>query len=71
VADEPGFLFSAEVRRLTRLSESTLLREERLGRFPARVKISSKRVAYHANLIAEWLRDPEAWARDHQVAKAG
>jgi len=59
-------LLAPEVEKITRLSGTTLWRLEREGKFPKRVKIGLKRVAWSAQEINTWLsarmaaRSPEA-----------
>ena len=57
----PFLLSLDEVEQRTCLCGLTLMRQEKLGRFPKRVKISSRRIAYRGAEIEDWLRDPEAW----------
>jgi predicted DNA-binding transcriptional regulator AlpA len=52
---ERPLLVLDEVIELTRLSDKTLLREERAGRFPKRRKISAKRVAWPTADVYAWL----------------
>lgn len=44
-----------QIMEITGLSRSTLYREERAGRFPARVLISVKRVGWFQDEIEAWL----------------
>ena len=44
-----------EVRFVTRLSVTSIWRLEKLRRFPQRLRISSKRVAWKASEIEAWL----------------
>jgi predicted DNA-binding transcriptional regulator AlpA len=67
----PAFLLPEEIDRRVPLSPTTRWREEKKGRFPKRVQISSKRVAYRAAEILDWERDPADWARRHQPAVSG
>jgi predicted DNA-binding transcriptional regulator AlpA len=64
----PFLLSLDEVEQMTCLCGLTLMRQEKLGRFPKRVKISSRRIAYLGAEIEDWLRDPEAW-RQRDSAK--
>jgi predicted DNA-binding transcriptional regulator AlpA len=57
---ERPLLVIEEVIELTRLSDKTLLREERAGRFPMRRKISAKRVAWSTAEVYAWLN--KTWA---------
>lgn len=49
------FITKAEVISLVGLSETTFLPEERAGRFPARIKVSSTRVAWLHREVLYWL----------------
>ena len=57
----PFLLSSDEVEQKTFLCDLTRMRQEKLGRFPKRVKIATRRIAYRGAEIEDWLRDPEAW----------
>jgi predicted DNA-binding transcriptional regulator AlpA len=71
MADECEFFLPSEVDVITKLSESTRARREKLGCFPRREKISSRKVVYRKTLIREWQADPEGWARRNSVAIGG
>jgi predicted DNA-binding transcriptional regulator AlpA len=51
----PGFVSVDEVQEITGLSRTTLWRLERGGRFPGRVQLSERRVAYPAPAVQAWL----------------
>jgi predicted DNA-binding transcriptional regulator AlpA len=69
MAETPvSWLLPEEVDVRFPVSRTTRWREEKKGRFPRRVQISSKRVAYRAAEIIEWEKDPTDWARRHQTA---
>ncbi len=48
-------LLQPEVEKITRLSGTTLWRLERAGKFPRRMKIGIKRVAWSAQEVSAWL----------------
>lgn len=45
-------------------------RQEKRGRFPKRVKIGLRRVAWHRAEVLEWQADPQAWAAAHATEAA-
>ena len=49
-----------DLKKLVPLSDTTIWREERRGRFPRRIAISPKRVAWRRREIERWLADREA-----------
>jgi len=58
-----------EVTDRARLSDTTLWRLEKVGRFPKRVKIGFKRVAWRAAEIDAWIAiGADAWAASHSTA---
>jgi prophage regulatory protein len=71
---ESTILTSREVDDIVPLSSTTRWRQEKLGRFPRRFQISSRKIGYHRAEINAWLNDPNGW-RDRQTvvvpAKAG
>jgi predicted DNA-binding transcriptional regulator AlpA len=66
MSTSPFLLPPDEVEQKTLLCDLTRMRQEKLGRFPKRVKIASRRIAYRGAEIEDWLRDPEAWRQRHQ-----
>ena len=64
-------LRKAEVKRLTGLSNTTLWRQERAGKFPSRVKLTGVLVGWSEQAVQEWIAerlsaggataDAEAW----------
>lgn len=52
----PVLLEFREVLERTRLSKTTLSRMERAGRFPTRLHLSERKVAWVADEIDEWLQ---------------
>jgi predicted DNA-binding transcriptional regulator AlpA len=61
MSTSPFLLSPDEVEQKTLLCDLTRMRQEKLGRFPKRLKIASRRIAYRGGEIEDWLRDPEAW----------
>jgi prophage regulatory protein len=60
-----------EVTARVRLSDTTLWRLEKVHRFPKRVKIGFKRVAWRAGEIDAWIAiGADAWAASHKAAAA-
>ena len=59
------FLLPREVEEITRLSDLTRSRLEKRGKFPPRIKIGNRKIAWRKVDIEEWSRDPEAWAQRH------
>lgn len=53
IADD--LILRSEVRRLVPLSTTTIWRLERAGKFPRRIAISDKRVAWRRSEIEAWL----------------
>ena len=52
-----------ERKRLVPLSDATIWRLERAGKFPRRILISEKRVAWRRSDIEAWLKKRAALAR--------
>jgi len=50
-----GVLRAADVQVLTGLSRVTIWREERAGRFPVRVQLTSSRVGWRGSEVRAWL----------------
>lgn len=65
---EIHFLLTKEVTALTRMSDLTRSRLEKRGKFPKRIKIGSRKVAWRRSDIEDWARDPEGWAGRQQMA---
>jgi|GEM_PF-1623189 len=51
-----GILRAADVKLITGLSRVTIWREEREGRFPARVQLSGNRVGWVGSEVADWIK---------------
>lgn len=58
--NERDVVSRAELGRLTGLSSTTLWRMETDGRFPARVRLSHKRVGWRRSEVAAWLAERQA-----------
>src|SRR6266550_2099325 len=67
---ESPFFLPREVDEISRLSDVTRWRREKAGRFPRRVKLSARKVAYRKSEIEDWRRDPEGWAKRNAIAGA-
>lgn len=62
-------LLLPEVTARTRISDTTLWRLEKVGRFPKRLKIGFKRVAWSARDVDAWIAiGADAWAANHSAA---
>jgi predicted DNA-binding transcriptional regulator AlpA len=59
----PIFLLPAEVDEITRISDLTRWRMEKRGRFPRRIHLSRKRIAWRRTDIEAWADDPEGWSK--------
>ncbi len=53
-----------EITRATNLSDSTIWREQRAGRFPPFERISVRRVGLRQSQLQEWLSGRREWARN-------
>lgn len=63
-----AIVMSRELDEIVPFSETTRWRQEKLGRFPRRFKISTRIVGWHRAEIEDWLRDPAAWAAKQGAA---
>ncbi len=62
-------LLLPEVTARTRVSDTTLWRLEKVGRFPKRLRIGFKRVAWSAREVDAWIAiGADAWAASHAAA---
>src|SRR4051812_3802727 len=59
------FVLSDEVDKISLVSNITRWRQEKLGRFPKRIKLANRKVAWLRREIEEWSRDPEGWRARH------
>jgi len=50
-----GIMKAADVELVTGLSRVTIWREERAGRFPARVQLTCNRVGWYGSEIQDWI----------------
>jgi predicted DNA-binding transcriptional regulator AlpA len=55
------FVSSHEADEISLVSNVTRWRQERLGRFPKRIKLSNRKIAYRRSDIEDWSKDPEGW----------
>jgi predicted DNA-binding transcriptional regulator AlpA len=53
---------NSEVENISRMCDLTRARLEKRGRFPKRVRIGGRRVAWRKAEIEAWIADPEGWA---------
>ncbi len=65
---EPDIMLSKEVEKEVRLSAPTIWRMQKAGLFPQYLKLSPKKNAVHREVITDWKRDPQDWARRNQAA---
>jgi predicted DNA-binding transcriptional regulator AlpA len=59
------FMLSPEVDAVTRMTNLTRSRLERRGKFPRRIRIGNRKIAWRKSDIEAWAADPEGWARRH------
>ena len=64
---ESPFLLPSEVDKISRLSDLTRWRLEKSGRFPKRIRIAGRKVAWRKSEIEAWVADPEGWAGRHDA----
>ena len=55
------FVLPDEADKISLLCDLTRRRQEKLGRFPERIKLANRKIAYRRRDIEEWSRDPESW----------
>lgn len=55
-----------DIRRATNLSDVTIWREQREGRFPPFEKISARRVGLRLSRLNEWLNGRRDWRESAQ-----
>jgi prophage regulatory protein len=60
-----------QVQQITGLSRSTLWREERAGRFPCRITITTNRVGWEESEVLTWLDNKLANRRKHSSINKG
>jgi prophage regulatory protein len=61
------FLLPSEVQAITRLRDPTRKRMEERGLFPARIRISPRRVGWRRTDIQTWVNDPEGWQKRNEA----
>jgi predicted DNA-binding transcriptional regulator AlpA len=62
---ESPFLLPEEVDARTLTSDPTRWRREKAGKFPKRIKLSARKIAYRRTEILAWEADPEGWRADN------
>jgi predicted DNA-binding transcriptional regulator AlpA len=67
---ESDFLLPNIVDAISHLSPVTRWRREKADKFPRRIKLSARKIAYRRSEIEEWQRDPEGWAPKRAAAAA-
>ncbi len=55
-----------DIIRATDLSEATIWREQRAGRFPPFQKISARRVGLPLSQLSEWLEGRRDWSHERK-----
>ena len=50
-----------EVRSRTSMSDSTIYRREKEGRFPQRIRLTERTTVWRESDLREWLADPEGY----------
>jgi predicted DNA-binding transcriptional regulator AlpA len=65
---DSDIMLSKEVEKEVRLSAPTIWRMQKAGLFPQYFKLSPKKNAAHRDVITDWKRDPQGWARRNQAA---
>jgi prophage regulatory protein len=61
------FMLPDEVERITTLRDLTRWRLEKRGRFPKRIRISGRKIAWRRSDIEAWASDPEGWVKRHAI----
>jgi predicted DNA-binding transcriptional regulator AlpA len=61
------FILAREVGKIVLIGDLTRTRQEQLGRFPKRIKLGNRKIAYRRSDIDEWARDPDAWRARNAV----
>ena len=67
---ETPFLLPSEVDKISRVTDMTRMRLEKSGRFPKRIKIGCRKIAWKKADIEAWVADPEGWAKRHGSQQA-
>ena len=55
--DIPRIITKKELRLLVPYSPQHILRLEKMGKFPRRIKIGARRVGWYLHLVLEWLNE--------------
>jgi Prophage CP4-57 regulatory protein (AlpA) len=55
------FVLPDEADKISLVCDLTRRRQEKLGRFPERIKLANRKIAYLRSAIDDWARDPEGW----------
>ena len=53
-----------EVKELTGLSDTSIWRRERAGKFPSRIRLGQRCTVWRESDLAEWLADPANYERE-------
>lgn len=64
------FILKNEIANYHPMSDVARWRMEKQGRFPKRVKVGLKKVAWNRAAVVEWQQDPEAWIKKNQPQAA-
>ena len=68
--DIPRVITKKELRLLVPYTPQHILRLEKQGKFPKRIKIGPRRVGWYLHHIVKWL-DDKAMPADHNAAVTG
>lgn len=60
------FVLPKEADEICLISDITRWRQEKVGRFPKRIKLDGKKVVWRRVDIEEWAADPEGWRKRHE-----
>lgn len=61
------WLFEEELATLHPVSGSTRRRQEAEGKFPRRIHLGTKVIAWRRTDVEAWIADPEGWAAAHKL----
>jgi len=64
------FVLSQEADEISLVSNIARWRQEKLGRFPKRVKLANRKVAYLRRELEDWSQDPEGWRVRNALQRA-
>lgn len=65
------FVLPAEADKICLISDITRWRQEKVGRFPKRIKLDGKKVVWRRVDIEEWAADPEGWRERNAQRSVG